>query len=710
MKRILSFFNKPYIQVLLIATFTYLIFFYRLLDPQTFFTSSDVRIYHAPSREYLYRKIVEEKRFPFWTERQYSGFPIYADLENSYLNILNIATILVFGPEVSYKIIHFLHYLAGSFCLYLILRKRGVGVLPFSIANTSYFFSIFFINRQIHFGIILPMYILPCLLYLADLFLERRQLRQIVYASLILALMFYWGHLQACVIAVFALFTYFFIHSYGVLNYKSFFVFWFIAGVLTLLFTLPQLVPTVRISFTSIRSPGVVSSFQGSYLPNMLANIAYPSLFGEKPSAFMGTMIDSKYTYVETNMYLGVVALILGFFGMLTSFKGKNLRLSLFSLASIILFVLFSTAKYHPLLNLPEIPVLSLFRYWGRTLVLASLGISLFSAFFVQSLLDAQITFTKKGVFSFFVLALLLLLLVLSNFRSQESMTVFLFFIRNIPKDQNFRMWLILIFLVGLLVLGSVILSKSRFFRYVFIPISIISLLVLFDSRYFNRTALDFRIGKVLPFSRSTVSEDLYNRRVIVFTGSGMRGMENLYYPVGSPFGYSQLADSAYTKKLRSLGVKDFKDPRYLVPKQLSPLDIYKEIGVGTVIYNGEYRDLIPRDNLDVLNGSYVGEYIHKKEGDIKFETTIDTPGIVKTYIRNYPGWRIKLNGRNVKIDPSSDLFINFFVDAPGEYLIEMKYIARDFYISLVASLIGLLFCVIMSRSDGFRKFIKNFL
>ena len=90
--------NKIY-WALTISIATYLIFVGKFLLPNYYFWGSDSTFFYYPSRFYLQERILEDKSFPFWTERQFLGFPIYADAENGYLNPINVLSILIFAKS-----------------------------------------------------------------------------------------------------------------------------------------------------------------------------------------------------------------------------------------------------------------------------------------------------------------------------------------------------------------------------------------------------------------------------------------------------------------------------------------------------------------------------------------------------------------------------------------------------------------------------------
>ena len=225
--------HKHFLFAVILSVLTYVIFFGQFLTPSHYFwgppgQQTDAQTEYVPARVYFYDKIIHEHSFPFWTEKMYSGFPIYADLENAYLNPVNDASILIFGPLLSYKILHVLEYLIGSLSLYFLLKRKGIGLFGFAAANAIFFFNTFFINHQIHFNIIMAFYLIPTALLLADLFLEKRQLRYIILQSLVISNAVLWGHMQSAVIVGMGVFFYMTVFSFRKIRFGAF-LFYFIS-------------------------------------------------------------------------------------------------------------------------------------------------------------------------------------------------------------------------------------------------------------------------------------------------------------------------------------------------------------------------------------------------------------------------------------------------------------------------------------------------
>src|SRR3989344_4831396 len=195
---------KKWIKPITISVICYLIFFYPLLGKETvIYSGKDTSSFHYPSRVYLYEKL-RSGEFPFWTERMFLGFPIYADLERGYLNPVNIISVYIFGPFLSYKIIHFITYVLGSLSLYKLLKKLGHNLHGFLLANLIYFFSFFILYHQQHFNTIQTLYLMPLLILLTQNFLDTKNKKNIIYSSLLISYLFYLGSMQFVLIVLLA--------------------------------------------------------------------------------------------------------------------------------------------------------------------------------------------------------------------------------------------------------------------------------------------------------------------------------------------------------------------------------------------------------------------------------------------------------------------------------------------------------------------------
>ena len=291
MKKIFKY--REILTVVLLSLSTYLLFFGSIFKTSHYFWGSDATFKHVPARVYIYNKIVKSGTFPFWTERMYLGFPIFSDMENAYLHPVNLLSILIFGPHLSYKLLHVMEYLVGSISIYFLLKRKQVGILGFVVTNLVYYFSTFLINHQIHYGIIMSFYLLPSSFLLSDLFIEKRKIKYIILGSLVFVNAVLWGHIQSALIMFMANFVYIMVFSFKVVKIKVVTVQLLLLSLLVTITTLPQILPTYELYKQSSRESSL-NFTQGSFTPNMISFTFIPYLFGES-SDYFGYSIKNKW-------------------------------------------------------------------------------------------------------------------------------------------------------------------------------------------------------------------------------------------------------------------------------------------------------------------------------------------------------------------------------------------------------------------------------
>ncbi|MFC1722390.1 hypothetical protein ACFL0C_01935 [Patescibacteria group bacterium] len=298
--------TKTFFAYFLSIIFIYFLFFPNIYKYHWAFWESDVETKHFPTREYLRNTIVEEKRFPFWTEKVFLGFPIYADLENAYLNIPNFLSILVFGPMTSFKITHLLTYLVGSFSFYFLLKKFKAGMYGSIAAVLVYYFSYFHLNHLIHYNMISISMLLPLNILLVQLFLDTKNKKYVLFQSLILAYGLYWGHPQTTILVFIGICFYVFVFGADQ-KLKQKIQYLVFSLLIAICLFLPQLIPSSKLFFQSLRS-SEISSTQGSLTPELSISYAFPYIFSTW-SYYYGKEAGNHFSYTELYNYVGIGAL-----------------------------------------------------------------------------------------------------------------------------------------------------------------------------------------------------------------------------------------------------------------------------------------------------------------------------------------------------------------------------------------------------------------
>lgn len=481
--------------VFTISVLSYLVFFYPMLNKNTIiysiYSEKDTIAFHLQSRIYLYEKL-QEGKYPFWTERMFGGYPIYADLERGFLNPLNVALIYLFGPFTSYKILHFVFYLLGSYSLYLLLKRYKVNFLGYSAANLIYFFSFFGIYHQQHFNMILSVYLFPLILYLIQKYIEEKKLRYIFLNSLVLANCFYLGSFQIILISLLTSFIYLIIFNRLEKNTTH-----LKENLIYLFFFL--------VSFLILISPGLYANLD----------------------LYKYSFQTDEFVFTPTYSYVGISSLILSILGYISLKKGENAKniskkesknicsLKIFLISLVWFFLLFAFIKNIPVLRDTNLFLFSLLKHWVKSSFLISFVVSVLSAIFLSNLTKLKNITIKDFKFLLPVIFYLLILEIL-NIKQLGIGNTF----KLLPKnDYTLDFYFILCGIVLVLSLLCIYLRKTKYINYVLIGIVCLDIIffgkVAFNNSFINTNLLntkkltDLKNTRLLNSSRE-ITRDIF--------------------------------------------------------------------------------------------------------------------------------------------------------------------------------------------------------
>lgn len=630
---------------------TYLIFFYQLLWPNVFLGGNDPFKLFYPPRYYLYESLTAGK-FPFWTERVFSGFPLYADSEKAYLHPLNILAILLFGPFTSYKILHFGAYLAGSLGLYWLLKKHGSTIWGFFVGNLVYYFSFFHLFHLQHFSFVLCTYLIPLGLYAVS---QYKSFKWIIVYVLISLSNIYFGSFQAVVIFYMTTLLYWLAFE-GCPALKSL-VF---TLVTTVMLSLPQVLPTAQLFFYSERGAQELKFTEGSFSPLMLINLIYPYSFGYGKD-YKWNMVSKDYLIHETYVYVGVVALILAVYGFLSL---SDTKLRIYLCACLGLFLILGFVEFIPLVSQFSWPIVSLFRYWGRSVVLAVLAISI-----LASLATSRLTDGVRINFKFCLLAIPAIILVIIGL-SSPSAALILKLATQGAFDFSW-IWPILT-VVAFFMLIFAYATKKSFFKL------LLCSLVFFDLLFFGRRIVNDYLRDISNlYPKEQLAEySAYKNMRLAIADPLASGNLGLYYQNWGILGYSQYALNSYVNYSRDLGLTSVK--------ALSAVDFGKFGVAKAFLLDKTYNSsVLPTSLIHDFDG-YVANYL-TTEGHMVFNIYSNSPQVLQTYIINYPGWQLKIN--DTVADFTGDPYIKTMVPV-GVVSLEFTFIPIIFFVGVILGLI----------------------
>jgi len=696
-----NFKYKKIFLAFLISFLTYVIFFGKFLLNDFYFWDSDAQYFYIPSRVYFYEKIVENGTFPFWTERILSGFPIYADAENGYLNPINALSILIFGPTLSYKVLHIVFYLVGSLSLFFLLQRKNFNILSFFIANLIYFFNIFMINHQIHFNIILTFYLLPAAIILVELYLEKPKIKFIVLQSIIISFSILYGHIQSSLIFSLGVGLYFIVFAGKRFFSKYTLLYLGFLSVAILIQIMPQVLPSKELFEVSERS-AEVNMYQGSMYPNMFTFILYPYLFGEQKE-YIGKEIKSGFTYTEIYMYLGFTTFVLFTISMLFL---KNNKITIYCFLTLLLFLIFFSLEYNKIFD-KNTPIVSLFRHWERTVVLFSFGISLAVANLISNLKELSL----KGILyraGYLIFPCLFLLYYYKTTPFSASYWAVRDIISLNTLTSNKYFYLLMSLLIIILILFTVLyilinLEKNKYI----ITIQILLCLIVFgDLFYFSKNVNNFRLKNISNYEVPNFPNETSKERTF-YLMHPVYGLEYLYLKSWSPLGYSQFLEDEYRDITKDLGFFTIMSlHKFDRLPSTQAVNYFGVTNAKTLNFEKKTNTLttFPYQGLDLVKNSNNSRYIIKEEGHLKFEVESSKDQLVTVLLKHNPNWLVKINNSEIQYS-KKDIFIELMVPS-GKNTVEIIYTPKPFYLGLILSLFLLILFIIMTYfAKRFRYF-----
>ena len=403
-------------------------------------------------------------QWPGWNPYNFSGTPLLANYQSApfhpgnwlfaFLPVLNAWSILVLLP-----------LLLGPLFTFLYLREIKFSAGAALISSFSFGFSGFFTCWLAYGTLVWVMVWLPLALYLVEKF-RQGQIWVGPFFSLVTAFSLFSGHFQISLYFLMAVFLYWLSRGRGSGKLLIFFV-------LGICLAGPQILPTVEFYQQSVRSeafhPGESIPFR--YLITLLA----PDFFGNPVTAnnWFGH-------YAEWSGFIGVVALVLGAYGLFFGRQDRRRHFFIFLVfLSLVIVVRSPVQKF--LVSL-KIPVLSTSAF-SRIIVLYSFAMAVLASFGLEALLvDWSKKRLKRLVVFLFVFSFILAVAWGWTFLSKGEW-------RQVSRRNLILPSAIFLTFSGLIISGALL---EKIHNSKFIILSAILLLTIFDVFRFSRKWLPF--------------------------------------------------------------------------------------------------------------------------------------------------------------------------------------------------------------------------
>lgn len=486
---------------------------------------------------------------PLWNPYSFSGTPLLANYQSAVFSPFNLLFFL-FSFINAWSILVLLQPLLAGFFTYLFVRSLKRSKTASLISGLSFMFCGFITVWMDYATLGYAILFLPLALFAVEQYHIKRQTRFLFLLSLSIPLSFFSGHFQISI--------YFFLGVTGYILFKLLitkdireFLVLCLFTIFGLMVSMIQVLPSIEFYLQSLRSGAfrkdeVIPWF---YLPTLIA----PDFFG---SPVTGN--DWFGHYAEWNAYVGVIPLILAFYGILSK---RNVRtFFFFILATISILLAFNT----PVLGLmvaSHMPVLSTSAA-SRIIVIFSFAFAVLASFGLDYLIDdikknmiRKIVILTMGFV--FIFGILWIVIRLSKIITYDKISV---------ASHNFVLPTILFMIFSLIVFLSVFLYR-RFAKNRVILNVLVFLIVIITAFDMLRFAIKWQAfdpaSLVFPQVDTTKA---FSKIAGYDRVMGNFGAEvSVYYHLPSTEGYDPLNDSRYAQFIDALSDGKIEKPSSLV-------------------------------------------------------------------------------------------------------------------------------------------------
>lgn len=307
-------------------------FFWDLAILKHAFLSGDHREQQYPWAKF-YQEQIRQFRLPWWAADFHCGFPLLAEGQIGAFYPLNYLFFLLLPVKIAYNYIILFQYWLGAVLFYIYLRSLRISIYA------SFFASLIFLFGSTQGGYFYYNYIsqkvviwLPLTLILIDRLVQNKRWQDSFWLGVVFAVQIFGGYLQVAIYSVLYSSIYFLYRWWSHKDRKVFLLFAG-AGLLGILFSLVQLMPTLELSLLSSRASAEKGlAYVGSMNPAGFITLLYPSWDG----------------LLGSELYVGTLSLFFILVVLLTRrSKDEN-----FFLSVTVFFLLLALGKFSPLYRL----------------------------------------------------------------------------------------------------------------------------------------------------------------------------------------------------------------------------------------------------------------------------------------------------------------------------------------------------------------------
>ena len=366
------------------------IFFANLFFPQSsvYFTQDLGRsdIVNTFSSRYLLAQLIKLHKIPLWTSQVGTGIPLLASGQLSIFNIIDYILLSFFPAAQSLNLLYLSFTLIALLSTYGFARylKLSRSVSVFTAVVFS--FSGIFIFRIQHISVFISSCFLPLVFLLALKIVDKPNIKDALFLAFVICQQIFIGHLQYIFITLLGVMI---LSSYLIVIKKEKFtdkskriLFLIIAINFGIAMASVQIIPALEFKSYSVRSQGL--SFNDattqSFSPKYFLTLIYPFIFGNPADAsYKLYKQGGPDIFWEKAGYLGIIPLILVFFGVFNKAKKSKYEKAIIFL--LIISILLVLGRYSPISFVYHFPPFNFFQIPARFLVLMIFSLSILAGY-----------------------------------------------------------------------------------------------------------------------------------------------------------------------------------------------------------------------------------------------------------------------------------------------------------------------------------------
>lgn len=386
-----------------------IIYFIKPIWNNNLFAAGDALNEFFPLR-YFYKYEFLKNGLSLWIPYFFLGLPYIGILQSGVFYPLNFIYFILPLPY-AFNISQLLHFSLASFFLYIYLKKIGLKDYPSFLGGLIFGFSGFLMAHKGHISIVNSAIWFPLILYFFEKLKENIKIKWSITLGLLMGIQIFAGHFQTFFYSSLFFVAYIFFIFFNLKEKRNkFLLYSFLSFLFSLIFSLPQFLSTLELTFYSVRRKMSYLDFvYGSFPPYFLIHSIFPYIFGGGyDDGYWGPLNLTEY-----GMFVGSFPLFLSIY-IFKKLKKNPYILFFFIFLPISLFLAFG--KYNPFYKFfYYIPFYNLFKFCARHMMEFDLSVAVLFAFGLNFLIYDK-NFREENLFKILKFFLLIFALILIFF------------------------------------------------------------------------------------------------------------------------------------------------------------------------------------------------------------------------------------------------------------------------------------------------------